>query len=131
MSEQDKKVVRRYYEEVLNRGNLAEVDALMGPSVVMNGSQMSGEAIKQMVTSSRVSFPDLQYKLDGIVAEGDTVAVRWSWRGTHQGVYRGTAPTWKQVKCTGMGFWRLENGKIAEHWSNIDHLGMLQQIGLV
>jgi len=103
----------------------------MSPNVVINGSHMSCDAVKQMVTSSRVSFPDLQYKLEDMVAEGDAVAVRWSWLGTHQGVYRGAAPTWKQVKCTGMGFWRLEKGKIAEHWSNIDHLGMLTQLGLV
>jgi steroid delta-isomerase-like uncharacterized protein len=131
MSEQDKAVVRRYYEEVLNRGNLAEVDTLMAPSVVMNGHQMSSAGIRDVIASSRVSFPDLQYKLEGMVAEGDTVAVRWSWHGTHQGVYRGAAPTWKKVNCTGMGFWRLENGKIAEHWSNIDRFGVLQQLGLV
>ena len=131
MPEQDKAVVRRYYEEVLNRGNLAEIDLLMTPTVVMNGEEMSCDAIKRMLTGSRVSFPDLKYELDDIVAEGDTVATRWSWRGTHQGMYRGAVPTWKQAKCTGMGFWRLENGRIAEHWSNIDHLGMLQQLGLV
>ena len=97
MSAQDKTVVRRYYDEVLNRGNLAEIDAVMAPNVVINGNQMSCDAIKQMVTSSRVSFPDLQYKVEDMVAEDDAVTVRWSWRGTHEGVYRGAAPTWKQA----------------------------------
>ncbi len=101
----------------------------MTASVALNGNQISRDAIKQIVINSRLSFPDLQYRLDGMVAEGDTVAVRWSWRGKQSGEYRGTPPTWKEVSCTGMGFWRLENGRITEHWSNIDQLGILQQLG--
>ncbi|MEA2640580.1 MAG: hypothetical protein QOF51_1974 [Chloroflexota bacterium] len=131
MLEGNKEIVSRYYEEVWNQGRLDQVDGLMAPTVAMNGNPLSAETIKNIVRSTRTSFPDLAYTLQGLLAEGDEVAVRWTWRGTHEGEYRGKAATGTQVTYTGMGFWRIADGKIAEHWSTIDQLSLLQQLGMV
>ena len=77
------------------------------------------------------AFPDLQFTIEDMVAEGDFVVVRHTTRGTHQGNFRGIPPTGKQVSGTGMFIDRIVNGKAVEQWINGDDLGLLQQLGVV
>jgi len=131
MSEGNKNVVRRYYEEVWSQGRLDEVDALVAPTVVVNGNSLTPEKVRQAIGGGRASFPDQKYALQDVIAEGDLVAVRWTWEGTQTGEFHGKAPSGTHVTYTGMGFFRIASDKIVEHWSNIDQLGLLQQLGLV
>jgi len=89
------------------------------------------EGQKQLFTKYNAAFPDSRFTVDAIIAEGDLVAVRWSVRGTHQGILEGLAATRKQVNLTGTATMRIVSGKIAEMWNNWDALGLLQQLGVV
>jgi steroid delta-isomerase-like uncharacterized protein len=130
-TEQNAAVVRRYYEEVWNKGNLAEVEALVAPTIVLNDWAPGLDGLKQVVNGTRASFPDLRYSLEDIISAGDKVVVRFKFQGTHQGVYRGIPATGKPIAYSGIGIWRLADGKLAEHWSNIDLYGLMQQLGAI
>jgi predicted ester cyclase len=77
------------------------------------------------------AFPDGAITVDDQIAEGDTVATRWTGRGTHQGELMGIPPTGKQVTVAGLSYTKFKSGKMVESWANWDTLGMLQQIGAV
>ena len=79
----------------------------------------------------RGGFPDIQWTLEDIVAEGDKVAARFIMRGTHEGTFFGVPPTGKPIKVQAMNFYRLTNGQITEEHGQPDMLGLLQQIGAV
>ena len=81
--------------------------------------------------AARVAFPDFHHTVEDLVAEGDKVVPRLTLRGTHQGDFQGLPPTGKQVTFSGINVMRLEDGKIVEHWSIGDTLGMLQQLGAI
>jgi predicted ester cyclase len=66
--------------------------------------------------------------IDAIVAEGDLVAVRGTWRGTHRGAFRGIKPAGAKVEFSGMVFWRVHDGKIRERWGLVDTTTLMQQL---
>ena len=131
--EDDKANVRRGFEAV-NQKNLAVFDELLTPDVVFHSASttMQGrEAYKQFLSMYMTAFPDLQFTIEDMIAEGDTVVVRYTTRGTHQGNFMGIPPTGKQVSGTGIFIDRIVNGKAVEQWINGDDLGLLQQLGVV
>jgi predicted ester cyclase len=77
------------------------------------------------------AFPDAQFTLEDLIAEGDKVTFRATLRGTHRGEFMGIAPTGKHVTMTAIGIGRIEEGKIAEGWQSTDVLGLLQQLGAI
>jgi len=134
MSAENKALVRRWFEEVWNKGREAAIDDMLGPRAVVHGlgPDMQGpEAFKSFQRAYRNAFPDVKIHLEAIVTEGDTVATRWAGTGTHLGDGLGFPATGKQVHFTGMLFVTVENGKLVEGWNNFDQLGMLQQLGIV
>ncbi len=136
-TEQNKTIVRRYWEEVWNQGNLAVVDELIAadfdghpaPSDADFGRGPTGQ--KQLVGLYRGAFPDMRMSIDDMTAEGDRVALRWTARGTNTGEMMGMPATGKPATVTGIVINRLAGGKIAEGWTNFDALGMLQQLGVI
>ena len=82
-----------------------------------------------MMVSYTTAFPDLELTTEDIVAEGDKVAIRNTWRGTHQGSFHGLPPTGKRVAFTGTDIIRFVDGRIAEQWADLDALGLMQQLG--
>jgi steroid delta-isomerase-like uncharacterized protein len=135
MSEENKALVRRFYDEVMSRGNLAAVGELSAPNLIdhnpMPGQAPGPEGIKQVVAMFRAALPDLNVTVDDIIAEGDKVVARTTIRGTHRGEFMGIAPTNKQVTVNSMDLVRIVNGKAAEVWHIEDALGMMQQIGAI
>ena len=143
--EDNKAIARRLYEEVWNTGNIAVVDELVAPTIVLHydypadipepaENQSSLEVIKQFVSLLRTTFPDYHFTVELQVAEGDLVVTRGTARGTHQGAYWDSTfgdipPTAKQVTWTETAIDRIVEGKIVENWINEDALGRLQQIG--
>jgi predicted ester cyclase len=129
--EDNKALVRRFYEEGVH--NPALFDELLAPTYVLHlpGSPpIAGiEHAKQLMIAYTSGFPDLQLTTEDLVAEGDKVAIRNTWRGTHQGVFQGLPPTGKYVTFTGSDFFRFVGGKIAEQWADLDALGLMQQLG--
>jgi steroid delta-isomerase-like uncharacterized protein len=74
------------------------------------------------------AFADLSVTLADMIAEGDRVAVRATWRGVHVGTFRGLPPTGKNVVFTGMVFWRVRDGRIAERWAEVDFGALTAQL---
>ena len=128
-------IARRVLEEIFVQGNVDTADELFAPGYV--GHQPGGEllngpqGIKDSAGAYRAAFPDLQITIEDVVASGDQVVTRWTFRGTHQGELQGIAPTGKQVTMTGIRLARIENGQVVEEWDNFDELGMMQQLGVI
>lgn len=134
MSVENKALIRRWFEEVWNKGREAAIDELLAARAVVHGlgPDLQGpDGFKAFYRAYRNAFPDVKVQLEEIITQGDMVAARWSGTGTHQGNGLGFPATGKQVQLRGMVFARVENGKLAEGWNNFDELGMLQQLGIV
>lgn len=134
MSTANKALVRRWFEEVWNKGRVSAIDEMLASDATVHGlgAELRGPAgFKPFHAAYRSAFPDVTIQIDDIVAEGDIVAVRWSGAATHRGDGLGFPATGKQVRFTGMVFVRIEGGKLVEGWNNFDQLGMLQQLGVV
>jgi predicted ester cyclase len=132
---ENKALFRRTYEELLNLGNLDVADELVAPEFINHeappGRDRGPESMRGLATMLRTAFPDLRFEIEGLVAEGDTVAGRLTMSGTHEGPLMGTPPTGRSVRQEHMHFVRFEEGKAVEHWGVRDDLGMLQQLGLM
>ena len=134
MAETNKAIFHRYFEEVLNAGNLDLIDELIALNYVSHyptGYDFGGgpEDVKQIVTTVRTGFPDVHFSVEDVLAEGDRVVGRWTFRGTHQGDFMGIPATDKSVSVMGIAIYRIVEGKIAEAWVAWDALGLMQQIG--
>jgi steroid delta-isomerase-like uncharacterized protein len=133
-TEENKANNRRIYEEVWNGGNLAVIDELFAANSVFHdpATILHGPAgFKAYVTMYRSAFPDTDFTIEDVIAEGDKVVTRWTARGTHKGELQGIPPTGKKVAVTGIVVTHLSNSKLVEGWSNFDALGMLQQLGMI
>jgi steroid delta-isomerase-like uncharacterized protein len=134
-TDNNKALVRRYVEEVLNQRNLAVVDELFASSFVDHDSSMpeaKGPAgIKQLAAMVHASFPDLHFKIEDMIAEGDKVVYRYSVSGTHQKDFMGIAATGKQISFTGIHIYRVDDSKLQEEWENWDTLGLMRQLGVI
>src|SRR5436853_7123174 len=133
-TETNKVLVRRFYEEGFNQRNLALVDELCTIDHLFHNTPATlhgREEFKHLLSVYLTAFPDARFTVEDAIAEGDRVASRYTFRGTHQGDLMGIAPTGKQVTVTGIIINRIINGKSEEGWLNFDALGMLQQLGVV
>lgn len=135
-AEENKAVIRRLVEEAWNKGNLDVLGEIIAPNHVHHDRATPGlhtgpEGERQLITTYRAAFPDMQLRLDDLVAEGDKVVHRWTVRATHQGPLMGIPPTGKRIEVAGISIDRLANGKIVESWVAWDSLGLLQQFGAV
>lgn len=129
----NKAIFRRYFDEVLNTGNLDLVDELIAANYVSHyptGYDFGGgpEDVKQIVTTVRTGFPNVHFTIEDVFAEGDRVVGRWTFGGTHQGDFMGIPPSGKQVSVMGIAIYRIVDEKIAEAWVAWDALGLMQQI---
>jgi steroid delta-isomerase-like uncharacterized protein len=133
-AEANKAVVLRYVEEVWNRHDLDAVDSLVSPDYVNHAATTEdyrrGGARQIWVWLLSV-FPDHRFDVEHIAADGDTVAVLGTMVGTHEGELMGIAPTGRRVVAQQSHWFRVEEGKLTEHWAVRDDLGMLQQLGVV
>jgi steroid delta-isomerase-like uncharacterized protein len=136
LSEENKGIVRQQEEELFTQGNLDAGDEVYAPDYVGHDPSISEDvrglqAAKRAAAEYRQAFPDLRVSVEDLIAEGDRVAARLRFRGTHLGELDGIAPTGRRVDCTGIVLSRIEGGKIAEDWANFDDLGMMRQLGLI
>ncbi len=128
------RIVRRYIEDVWNRGDLAALDALTTPAFAYHlGGQPPRDrsAFGQFIRATHVAFPDWRVEILDIIVEGQRAAVRWSGRVTHEGPFRGIAPTGRTITVSGINVYEVTDGRIAVEWEQTDSLGMLQQLGVM
>jgi predicted ester cyclase len=128
--DENKKNVETLFE-TFNRGDLGSIDGLVGPEYVGAQGDRGPAGFRTVVVGLRNAFPDLHYTIDDLLAVGDQVAIRWHWTGTHKAPFRAFAATGKPVSNTGMGIFRLRDGKVVEAVLETDRLGFLEQIGAV
>ena len=136
MSESNKAVVRRLFEEVWNKGYLPVTEELFAPNYVHHDPSTPDfgrgpESEKKRAALYRNAYQDMRLTIEDLIAEGENVTARWSCRGSHRGELNGIAPTGKQIAFTGISVARFANGKIAEGWVNWDALGLMKQLGMV
>jgi steroid delta-isomerase-like uncharacterized protein len=135
MSEENKAIVRRSFEEVWNQGKLVVADEIYDASFVAHGFGVElppgPEGFKQFVSAYRSAFPDIHFTIEDQFAEGDRVVARWTARGTHKGELMGIPATGKPVVVTGIDIYHIRSGKAVESWVNWDALGMMQQLGVI
>ena len=134
MSEANKAIVRRWFEEVWNQGRTEMIDVIFAPDARSHGLgdlPAGPDGFKPFHAAFHGAFPDIHVSLEDVIAEGDLVAYRFTARATHVGATLGFAPTNRRAEFTGMGFARFRNGQLVEGWNNFDELGMLQQLGVV
>ena len=123
MSEENKARVRGYFEETMSKGNMAYVDKIADGEMA--------ESLKRGAANLRSAFREVHDEVQDQMADGEKVVTRFAGGGIHKGVFMGIAPTGKPVSWTGISIDRFEAGKIVERWTQIDTLGVLQQIGAV
>ena len=132
-TEENKALVRRFYDEVTNGRNVAFLDELLAPNFegfAVEGSDngQNREEFKHMISMMLNAFPDRHQIIHDWVAENDKVVTRWTVQGTQQGEYLGIAPTGKRVKFSGMDIFRVVDGKIVKVWAEVDMLDVRQQL---
>jgi steroid delta-isomerase-like uncharacterized protein len=128
--------IRTLVEEVWNKGNLDATEKFVSPDAIDHDPArppdlpQGREGLKRVVSLYRAAFPDLTLIVDELFAHEDRVVWRWHSEGTHTGEFLGLLPTNRHGRVTGISIARLEDGKVAETWSEWDNLGLLQQLGV-
>lgn len=137
VAEDKKAALQRAFEEAYHNGNFGPLEEVFADNVVDHSVYRDPNAtpglagFKQRLSGTRAAFPDIRSEYGHFIAEGDLVAFNWSLTGTNTGSLRGAPPTGKTMTMRGINIERFENGKVVEHWSNPDLLGMMQQLGLI
>lgn len=131
-----KELVRRSNEAVWDQGDLSHLDGYVAEDYVEHNSASpepirGPEGYRQNVEMVREAFPDLSVTTEDLIAEDDRVATRYTLRGTHENAFMGIEPTGNRIEIEGISIGRFEDGQVVEGWSNIDVMGMMQQLGVV
>ena len=137
MSLEENKALARRFFDAYNANDLDAAEAMLAENFLHNnlmlppGVPPNRTAFKQLGLMFATAFPDHHSTIEDQVAEGNLVATRSTFRGTHQGELMGMPPTGKQVTFSSINIDRIENGKIVEKWEQSDLLGMMQQLGMI
>ena len=130
-----KAVVRRFSEEIVNKGNFDALAELVHKDVdfasTAAGVAPGIDGVKEIFARLRKGFPAMACHVDELIAEGDVVAERFTMTGRHEGEFNGIQPTGKLVTMSGMAMFRVVDGRIVARWGVEDQLGMMRQLGAV
>ena len=133
-TENNKLLVERLYDEVLNQQHTGSLVELAAPDyaehdpVPGQGEGLAGLTDRVRLLTSAFAP---RFEIQDLVAEGDRVVVRWTNTGTHVGEFAGIPPTGRSFQIAGIDVYRIESGRLAEHWHVIDELRLLQQLGVI
>lgn len=138
MSEANKQLLRRWFDEVWNSGRADAIEEMFAADGIAHGladdagNELRGPTdFRTYHGQMRAAFPNITVGIDEMIAEGDLVAARCSVRGKHDGDGLGIAATNTPVEFTGMTFVRIADGKIVEAWNNFDFMRMYKQVGIL
>jgi steroid delta-isomerase-like uncharacterized protein len=122
MSEQENRAFMARYADALN--------GKPKPASVID-QYVADEELKEHIELFEAAFPSYEIQVEDVIAEGDKVVLRATLRGSHANDFMGVPASGKQVTATGIIIYRIEGGKIVQHWMNFDTLGLMQQLGAV
>jgi predicted ester cyclase len=135
MTAENTLVTRRVLNELFEEGNLAAADGLVHPDFVNHeappGSPQGPEGLRETITWLRGLWGPMHFEIEDEICEGDKVVARIVMHGRHVGEFLGRPPTGKEFATKQIHIWRLEDGKLIEHWSVRDDLGQALQLGLL
>ena len=134
-TEDNKRIVRHFYDEVMSQGHVDVLDEVMDENFSDHGealfdSPQGRETLRQGIAATHEILPDLNVHLEDIVAEGDLVGIRGTMRCTHRGTFLGVPATGHELSWKGIAMFRVANGKIVERWFNSDSVTLVRQLGL-
>ncbi|MFL5616729.1 MAG: ester cyclase [Gemmatimonadaceae bacterium] len=116
----NKQLVRRFYKEVYGDWNMSLVEEVVSPRFTSHdwpeGTPRGPEGFRMFYSAIRTALPDARYEVDDLISEGDKVVVRWRLLGTHEGDFRGIAPTGRAIVLKGIAIYRVEGGRLMERW---------------
>jgi steroid delta-isomerase-like uncharacterized protein len=131
--EENKALVRRFFEVGPSRGDLEAANELLSPSFSVHTPLPSApgiQGINEIITTCRAAFEHLDVTIEDMIAEGDRVAARFTAHGIHKGSFMNLPPTGRPITMTGIEIFRIEDGKIAELWGEANLLGLMTQLGI-
>jgi steroid delta-isomerase-like uncharacterized protein len=138
MSEANKALVQRWFDEVWNKGRAEAIEEMFDEYGIAHGlsddpaNPIRGPRdFRPFHTLFREAFPNMMIVVEDMVAEGDKVAARCSVRAKHEGEFLGRSATDSPVEFTGIAIVRIDNGKIVEAWNNFDFMTLHKQVGLI
>jgi steroid delta-isomerase-like uncharacterized protein len=132
--EEAKEIIRRWNEEGWSGGKYELAHEIISPEMKVHGAGgqavgMGPDGLIDLIKTWRTAFPDGRMEIDDLIVEGDLVAIRNTWYGTHEADFYGVPPSGKSVAVTSVGLDRVTDGKVNEGWGELDMVGMMQQMG--
>ncbi|WP_052425306.1 ester cyclase [Streptomyces fulvoviolaceus] len=130
----NKRIMERFTSEFLPTNDPELAKKFISPNIVMHfgGTTQQGlDTYRGIVAANMKAFPDLKWTVEDMRAEGDTVAIRYTMTGTHEGPFAGVEGTGKKIQAESFAFYRLSHGKIVEERAQLDMLGILTQMGAI
>lgn len=135
MSAQNKQIARRVLKELFERGNPDAADELIHPDFINHeappGSPQGPEGLKETIRWLHRLWGPMHGEIEDEIAEGDKVVARVTMHGRHLGEFLGKQPTGEEFAAKQIHIWRIQDGKVIEHWSVRDDLGQALQLGLL
>ncbi len=136
MTTEKNKLTMHRFTEFINTASEQMAAELISPIAIFHvpsrdEPMMGPSGYLSVIAMMRAGFPDIQWTLEELIAEGDKIAARFTMRGTHQGAFFGVPATGRKIEVQAMNFYRFEKGQIVEERGQPDLLGLLQQIGAV
>ncbi len=131
MTEQERDLGRRWFDEVWNNGRREAIAEMLLPEAVLHeaGVDSAGaEGFYPHYDRLRTAFSEIHFEVDDSLASEDTICVRWVFTGKHTGEGLGVSPSGVAINVTGITIMRVANGMLMEGWQNWDMLGLMQQI---
>lgn len=131
-ADDNRTVIERFFEKILKERDFSVLGDFVSESYVQHSptpDQSVGiEGVRRHIQLFFTAFSDTEYRLEGIVAEGNKVAARWALSGTHTGDFLGMPPTGSRIETSGIDIYSLQEGKIKEHWHEMDMLRLMTEL---
>lgn len=131
----NKALAQRFINEVFNQGNLATIEELVDDGFVEHeefpGISADKAGLATFVTTLRDAFPDINFEIVAMAADGDEVWIHNISRGTHKGEFMGVPATGNSIEVAAIDRVRVRDGRMVEHWGVTDVMTMMQQLGVV
>jgi C-1 hydroxylase len=133
MSTEANKAIVRTFLDLWKRKDLIGMSSFWAPNMVhyARTGTYGPNDVMQLISGFIEAFPDLEFEIEEMIAEGEYVTTRLRATATHKHDFMGIIATGRSINCSAMGMVRIQNGKIIEHWSVMDEIHLLQQIGLI